>query len=49
MTDDKLQQAKENAFTEWLSGVKEEMNIETYENWKGNVPTIPTTPAQYQS
>jgi len=49
MTSDRLQQAKEDAFSEWLTAIKEQMEIETYDNWKDRVPTVPTTPPQYQS
>lgn len=47
MTADRLETAKQDAFAEWLTSVKEGLKIETFDNWKTRVPTIPTTPAQY--
>ncbi len=47
MTADRLDEVKQQAFDEWLAGIKEGMTIEKFENWKGKVPTIPTTPPEY--
>ncbi len=44
-TSDELDQIKQDKFTEWLTGVKAEMKIETFDNWLGKVPTIPATPS----
>jgi parvulin-like peptidyl-prolyl isomerase len=49
MTPDRLDQTKQEAFNAWLEEIKAGLKIETYDNWKTRVPTIPTTPAQYQS
>lgn len=48
MTADRLQTAKQEAFTTWLNNAKAGLKIETYDNWKTKVPTVPTTPSQYQ-
>ncbi len=47
MTADRLDEVKQQAFDEWLASIKEEMKIEKFENWKGKVPTVPTTPPEY--
>ena len=44
-SSDELAQIKQDKFTEWLTGVKADMKIETFDSWVGKVPTIPTTPA----
>lgn len=49
MTSDRLDQTKQEAFNAWLEEIKAGLKIERYENWKSRVPTIPTTPPQYQS
>ncbi len=48
MTSDRLEQTKQEAFNAWLEEIKAGMTIQRYDNWKTRVPTIPTTPAQYQ-
>ena len=48
MTADRLQQAKQTDFNDWLTTTKDGLNIVTYDNWKTRVPTVPTTPSQYQ-
>jgi peptidyl-prolyl cis-trans isomerase D len=41
-------QKKETAFTEWLSTVREQANITTYDTWREYVPTEPSLPATVQ-
>lgn len=41
-----LEQKKESAFTEWLSTVREQASITTYENWRQYVPMEPALPTQ---
>lgn len=49
MTPDRLDQTRQEAFNAWLEEIKAGMTIERYDNWKTRVPTIPTTPPQYQA
>jgi peptidyl-prolyl cis-trans isomerase D len=46
LTDEQINQAKQNAVTEWLAKVKEESNITTYDFWKNIVPTEPALNGQ---
>lgn len=46
-TSDQLDQIKQTKFSEWLTSVKAEMEIEKFDNWVGKVPTIPVTPSSF--
>lgn len=46
-TSDQLDQIKQSKFSEWLTSVKAEMEIEKFDNWVGKVPTTPVTPSSF--
>ncbi|MHB1120196.1 MAG: peptidylprolyl isomerase, partial [Bellilinea sp.] len=46
-TSDQLDQIKQTKFSEWLTSVKTEMEIEKFDNWVGKVPTTPVTPSSF--
>ncbi len=46
-SSDQLDQLKQETFTTWLTSVKAELDIQTFDNWVDKVPTIPVTPASF--
>jgi hypothetical protein len=42
------QQAKESAFSKWLTGLRDQYKVEIYNNWQNLVPTDPAEPAAPQ-
>jgi len=46
-SSDQLDQLKQEKFTTWLTSVKAELDIQTFDNWVDKVPTTPVTPATF--
>lgn len=46
-SSDQLDQLKQDKFTAWLTSVKAELDIQTFDSWVDKVPTIPETPASF--
>lgn len=46
LTADQLEQKKQTAFDEWLTGIREAAEITTYDTWQTKVPTEPVLQQQ---
>lgn len=46
LTDSAFEQARQNKFSEWLNTAKADLNVQTYDVWKDNIPVVPTVPAE---
>jgi peptidyl-prolyl cis-trans isomerase D len=44
VSEERLQQLKQEVFSTWLAGIRAESSIETYDLWKEYVPTDPAAP-----
>lgn len=50
LTDTQLQQAKQKAYSDWLTAQKKALNVQTYDTvWTQAVPTDPAIPSEVQS
>ena len=49
LDETKLQEAKQKAYTDWLTNAKKELKAETLDTWTSVVPTEPAIPADVQS
>lgn len=47
VTLDRLSELKDTKFEQWLQEARDGLEIETFENWKDNVPMIPVVPADF--